>query len=52
MKAVWIFKNEEHEKEIQGKLMDMLVEDAINIHPSSQIDALIKYGNDGLLNLE
>jgi len=52
MKAVWIFKNEEHEKEIQGKLMDMLVEDAINIHPSNQIDALIKYGNDGLLNLE
>ncbi|BCZ46970.1 hypothetical protein psyc5s11_30370 [Clostridium gelidum] len=52
MKAVWIFKNEEHEKEIQGKLMDMLVEDAINIYPSDQINALVKFGKAGLLNLE
>jgi len=52
MTVVWHFENEEHKKEIQGKLMDMLVEDAINIYPSGQIDALIKYGKAGLLNLE
>lgn len=52
MKAIWHFESKEHEKEIKGKLMDMLVEDAINIYPSGQIDALIKYGNAGLLNLD
>lgn len=52
MKAIWHFESEEHEKEIKGKLMDMLVEDAINIYPSEQINALIKFGKAGLLNLE
>lgn len=52
MKVIWHFDNEEHKKQIKGKLMDMLVEDAINIYPSDQIDALIKYGKAGRLNLE
>jgi hypothetical protein len=52
MKAVWHFNNEEHEKQISGKLLDMLVEDAINLYPSEQIDAMIRYGKEGKLNLE
>lgn len=52
MKAIWHFNNEEHEKEIRGKLLDMLVEDAINIYPIEQIDAMIRFGKEGKLNLE
>lgn len=52
MRAIWYFNNEEHEKEIKGKLLDMLVEDAINIYPIEQIDAMIRFGKEGKLNLE
>lgn len=52
MKAVWHFENEEHKKEWQGILMYMLAEDAIKLYPSEQINAIIKYGKAGLLNLD
>lgn len=50
MKVVWHFENEEHKKEWQGKLLDMLAEDAINIYPK-EIDAAIELRKAGLLNL-
>lgn len=52
MEVIWVFNNEEHKKEIQHKLADKLAEIAIERHPKAEIDALLKYAEEGKLSLK